>query len=217
VLDVLAVHLLPARPAQVGGGEPLHRLGVGPDRLGGLGLGGQTQSERADLSLECPGVQLPGLPKRGSCTVMASALFLWRIIRSPAFPQARDLKASPRQGNDPRDRARGPRQASRRGAGYPAGQIPADGGQQTTLSGAPLRVHRNRRRAGSRLYAAAVFVNCAALHSTDRTFCRPPQARCAFSTFASLLAGLPHMPMSAYRRVSATSLSPCSPHGVAGG
>jgi hypothetical protein len=38
-------------------------LGVGPDRLGGLALGGQPQSERADLSLECPGVQLLGLPE----------------------------------------------------------------------------------------------------------------------------------------------------------
>ena len=39
-----------ARPGQAGGGEPLHRLGVGPDCLGGLALGGQAQSERADLS-----------------------------------------------------------------------------------------------------------------------------------------------------------------------
>jgi hypothetical protein len=38
---------------------------------------------------------------------MASALFLWRTIRSPAFPQAGDFKASPRQGNDPQGHARG--------------------------------------------------------------------------------------------------------------
>jgi hypothetical protein len=64
LLDVLPVHLLPAGPAgQAGGGEPLHRLGVGPDRLDGLALGGQAQRERADLSLECPGVQLLGLPE----------------------------------------------------------------------------------------------------------------------------------------------------------
>jgi hypothetical protein len=65
LLDVLAAHLLPAGLAGLprqGGGEPLHRLGVGPDRLGGLAFGGQAQSERADLSLECPGVQLLGLP-----------------------------------------------------------------------------------------------------------------------------------------------------------
>jgi hypothetical protein len=62
LLDVLPAHLLPAGPAgQAGGGEPLHRLGVGADCLGGLALGGQAQSERADLSLEYPGVQLLGL------------------------------------------------------------------------------------------------------------------------------------------------------------
>ena len=78
-----------------GGGEPLHRLGVGPDRLGGLALGGQAQSERADLSLEYPGVQLLGVPETRFLCGHGVALFLWRIIRSPAFPQARDFKASP--------------------------------------------------------------------------------------------------------------------------
>jgi hypothetical protein len=66
LLDVLAVHLLPAGlaglPGQAGGGEPLHRLGVSPDRLGGLALRGQPQGERADFSLEYPGGQLLGLP-----------------------------------------------------------------------------------------------------------------------------------------------------------
>jgi hypothetical protein len=65
LLDVLAAHLLPAGPAALPGqasGEPLHRLGVGPYCLGGLALGGQAQGERADLSLECPGVQVLGLP-----------------------------------------------------------------------------------------------------------------------------------------------------------
>jgi len=62
LLDVLPAHLLPAGPAgQAGGGEPLHRLGVDADCLGGLALGGQAQGERADLSLEYPGVQLLGL------------------------------------------------------------------------------------------------------------------------------------------------------------
>jgi hypothetical protein len=64
-LNVAAVDLLPAGPAglsgQEGGGEPPDRLGIGPDRLGGLALGGQAQGERADLGLEYPGVQLLGL------------------------------------------------------------------------------------------------------------------------------------------------------------
>jgi hypothetical protein len=66
-LDVGLADLFPAveagLPAQVGGGEPLHRLGVGAYRLGGLALGGQVQAERADLRLESPGVQLLGLPR----------------------------------------------------------------------------------------------------------------------------------------------------------
>ena len=62
LLDVVAVDLLPAGLAgQVGGGEPLHGLGIGAYRLGGLVPGGQVQSERADLGLEHPGVQLLGL------------------------------------------------------------------------------------------------------------------------------------------------------------
>jgi len=65
-LDVLLADLFPAGEAglaaQVGGGEPLHRLGIGPYRLGGLPLGGQVQAERADLWLEFPSVQLLGLP-----------------------------------------------------------------------------------------------------------------------------------------------------------
>jgi hypothetical protein len=67
---------------QVGGGEPLHRLGVGPDRLGGLALGGQAQRERADLGLEYPGVQLLGLRGTRSRWVMVVALFLWPTIRT---------------------------------------------------------------------------------------------------------------------------------------
>ena len=47
---------------QVCADEPLRRLGVGPDRLGCLALGGQVQPERADLGLESPRVQLLGLP-----------------------------------------------------------------------------------------------------------------------------------------------------------
>ena len=79
--------------------------------------------------------------KRGSCAVMASALFLWPIIRSQACPQAGDFKASPRQGNDPQ----GPcpqreTRPSREGAGYLAGHIPPDRGLLTTLGRAALRV-----------------------------------------------------------------------------
>jgi hypothetical protein len=60
LLDVAAGDLLPAAPdrppGQTCGGEPLHRLGVGPGRLGGLAFGGQPQGERIDLGLEDPGV-----------------------------------------------------------------------------------------------------------------------------------------------------------------
>lgn len=68
LLHVLFPELRPASTAglpQVGGGEPLHRLGVGPDRLGGLAFDGQVQPERADLRLEDAGVQLLGLPEPG--------------------------------------------------------------------------------------------------------------------------------------------------------
>src|SRR5271166_6587366 len=69
LLHVLLAGLFPAGPAglleQVGGGEPGHRLGVGPDCLGGLALGGQVQAERADLRLEACSVQLLGLPATG--------------------------------------------------------------------------------------------------------------------------------------------------------
>lgn len=44
-------------PEQVGGGEPLHRLGIGAHRLGGLALSSQMQPERADLSLEALRIQ----------------------------------------------------------------------------------------------------------------------------------------------------------------
>jgi len=36
-----------------------------------------------------------GCGERGRGAVMVVALFLWPIIRSPAFPQARDFKALP--------------------------------------------------------------------------------------------------------------------------
>jgi hypothetical protein len=49
--------------------------------------------------------------------------------------------------------------------------------------------------------AAAAFVDYAAPHHTERTFCRPSPARRAFPAFASLLAGLPHMPMRGCAKV----------------
>src|SRR5208282_2648406 len=65
-LDVLLADLFPAGeaglPAQVGSGEPLHRLDIGPYCLAGLPLGGQVQPERADLCMKSPSVQLLGLP-----------------------------------------------------------------------------------------------------------------------------------------------------------
>ena len=67
-LHVVAGHLVPAGATgardQVGGGEPGHRLRVGPDRLGGLGLGRQVQPERPDLGRERTGVQ--GLASPGA-------------------------------------------------------------------------------------------------------------------------------------------------------
>jgi len=49
LLDLAAGDLLPATPAgppgQARGGEPVHCLGVGPDCLGGLALGGPAQGE----------------------------------------------------------------------------------------------------------------------------------------------------------------------------
>src|SRR5580700_4423009 len=65
--------------------------------------------------------------------------FLWRTIRSPAFPQARDYTASPGQGNAARDRARGRDRSAAEGTGYPAGYIPADGRRRTALGAQPLR------------------------------------------------------------------------------
>jgi hypothetical protein len=38
-------------------GEPLDRLGIHPDRLGGFGFGRQGKPERADFRLEHPGVE----------------------------------------------------------------------------------------------------------------------------------------------------------------
>jgi hypothetical protein len=42
-LDLFPACAVPL-PAQVGGGEPLHRLGVGPHRLDGVSLGGQART-----------------------------------------------------------------------------------------------------------------------------------------------------------------------------
>jgi hypothetical protein len=63
----------------------MHRVGVGPDRLGCLALGDQVQPERADLGLKPPGIQLlarAGRLGRGAGTI--AALSCSRTIRSPA-------------------------------------------------------------------------------------------------------------------------------------
>lgn len=52
------------RPTQMCANEPLHRLSVSPDHLGGLALGSQVQPERADLRLEAPGIQRLKLTER---------------------------------------------------------------------------------------------------------------------------------------------------------
>jgi hypothetical protein len=66
-LHILPIDLLPPVTKcvrdQVGGGEPLHRLGVGPYRPGSLALGCQVQPERADLRLEHPGFKRLARPR----------------------------------------------------------------------------------------------------------------------------------------------------------
>ena len=88
-------------PAQVGGGEPLHRLGVGPHRLGGLSLGGQVQAERADLRLEHPCVQRLGLPGTGLGCGHGHPLLARRTTRIAISPEQRHL-------NRPRERGCSP-------------------------------------------------------------------------------------------------------------
>jgi hypothetical protein len=105
-LDVLTVHLLPADPARLpgqAGGEPLDRLGVGPYRLGGLASAARRRANELILAWSTPASSCLGCRERGSCAVMGGGLFLWRTIRSPALPQARDFKASTGQRNDSRD------------------------------------------------------------------------------------------------------------------
>ena len=59
----------------MGCGEPLHRLGVGPDGLGRLPLGGQVKPEGADLGLERARVKRlapPGARLRTSIVFLSS-------------------------------------------------------------------------------------------------------------------------------------------------
>jgi hypothetical protein len=65
-----------------------------------------------------------------------------------------------------------------RGPGYPADYIPADGGQRTALGAQPLRARRSACPRAEQPYDAAAFIDCAALHRTDRTFCRPSGPAC---------------------------------------
>ena len=67
---------------QVGGGEPLHRLGVGPDRLGGLALGGRRSANELISAWNIPASSCLGCGERGRGAVMVVALFLWPTIRT---------------------------------------------------------------------------------------------------------------------------------------
>ena len=156
-------------------GEPLHRLGVGPYRLGGLALGGQAQPERADLNLECPGVQLLGLPGtrsrcghgRGSLSCGASsAAQRFRRRKISKHHQDREMP----RGTAPAAETGQPRRAP--GTPLATSRPTADGGQRTPLGAQPLRAEAPAPRA-EQPYDAAAFIDCAALHRTDRTFCRP--------------------------------------------
>ena len=74
-------------PGPVGSGEPLHRLAVGTDRLSGLALSGQAQTERADLRLQNPGIQILALTgttevRRGHDALLLSK----RTIPTTALP-----------------------------------------------------------------------------------------------------------------------------------
>ena len=71
----------------------------------------------------------------------------------------------------PRETAPAADRSAAEGTGYPAGYIPADGGQRTALGAQPLRAEVPAR--AEQPYDAAAFIDCAALHRTDRTFCRP--------------------------------------------
>ena len=159
----------PSWPGRAGGGgEPLHGLGVGPDRLDGLALGGQAQRERADLGPEYPASSCLGCRKRGSGAVMVSGSLPVAHHPQPSVSAGERLKASPGQRNDPRDRARGRDELPPQGApGIPlAKSRPTGRGQRTALWAESLRAEVPAA-CGAALRAAA-FVDCAALHRADR-------------------------------------------------
>ena len=144
---------------QAGGGEPLDRLGVGLNRLSGLALGGQAQGERADLSLEYPGVQLLWLPRMRSRCGHGHRLSLpWRTIRTQRYRRQQTAKRKAPAGQSPARAHRGPH----------SGTSPAC------------------RRARPRVTALPSPRSPTALHCAIRTgfLCRPPLTRCAFPASA---------------------------------
>ena len=102
LLDILPPDVSPAGtaglPAQVRGGEPSHRLGVGPDRPGSFALGSQVQPERADLRLESASVQQLGLPGRGLRCDHDLPLVTTRTTRSRSLPETFDPQHTSRRG-----------------------------------------------------------------------------------------------------------------------
>ena len=83
----------PSCPARAGGrrrttAPPRCR----PDRLGGPALGGQPQSERADLGLEYPGVQVLGLPETWFLCGHGHGSLPVAHHPQPSVTQARDFK-----------------------------------------------------------------------------------------------------------------------------
>ena len=93
-----------SQPARLqAGGEPLDRLGVGPDCLGGLALSGQAQGERIDLGLEDPGVQLLGLPETRSWCGHGHSSPLRRTIRTQRYRMQQTAKPQQDRRDDPRD------------------------------------------------------------------------------------------------------------------
>jgi hypothetical protein len=191
LLDVLAAHLLPAGlPGQVSGGEPSHRLGVGPDCFGGLALGGQPQSERADLRLEYPRVQLLGLlPGTRSWCGHGLGSLPGRTIRSPAFPQARF--------HNPRDRASGRNGSRQRETRVPslATCMPAGRGTTDRVGARSLCVPIEVPARAEPPYAAVASLAVRPAPNISNTL-PPPAGPAGGGSFAGLLPGLPLMPNS---------------------
>jgi hypothetical protein len=161
-------------------------------------LRGQAQGERADLRLECPGVQLPGLAgTRFLCGHSFGSLPVAHHPQ-PSVSAGERFQSITMTGNDPRDRTRGPRQAGRRGAGYPAGYIPADGGQRTTLGGAAPSGSTEMGAARAAALRCCRVVNCAAPHRQRERTSR--SAAASVGRWGILLGQRRVPPYAAHRR-----------------